>query len=55
MLHSSQCVRYLVENASLDVDQTDKEGLTPLALAMKSGHRRCIDYLKIAASKVSTS
>lgn len=46
-----ECVRYLVENASLDVDQTDKEGLTPLALAMKSGHRRCIDYLKIAASK----
>ena len=49
---SAQCIRYLVENADLDVNQTDLEGLTPLALAVKSGHRRCIDYLKIATSKV---
>lgn len=42
----------MVEDASLDVDHRDKEGFTPLALAVKSGHRRCVDYLKIAASKV---
>ena len=32
--------------------QKDKEGMTPLTLAEKNGHRRCLDYLKIAASKV---
>lgn len=46
-----ESVRFLVEDASLDVDHRDKEGFTPLALAVKSGHRRCVDYLKIAASK----
>ena len=36
----------------LNVQQKDKEGMTPLTLAEKNGHRRCLDYLKIAASKV---
>ena len=34
------------------MQQKDKEGMTPLTLAEKNGHRRCLDYLKIAASKV---
>ena len=36
----------------LDVQQKDKEGLSPVALAEKKGHRKCADYLKIAVSKV---
>ena len=36
----------------LDVQQKDKEGLSPVALAEKNGHRKCADYLKIAVSKV---
>ena len=36
----------------LNVQQKDKEGMTALTLAEKNGHRRCLDYLKIAASKV---
>ncbi|KAJ7393395.1 hypothetical protein OS493_006367 [Desmophyllum pertusum] len=46
-----ECIRYLVENVELDVQQKDKEGLSPLALADKNGHRKCTDYLKIATSK----
>jgi len=41
-----------VENIELDVQQKDKEGLSPVALAEKNGHRKCADYLKIAVSKV---
>lgn len=46
-----ECIKYLVENAELNVQQKDKEGMNPLTLAEKNGHRRCLDYLKIAASK----
>lgn len=41
-----------MENVELDVQQKDKEELSPVALAEKNGHRKCADYLKIAASKV---
>ena len=41
-----------MENVELDVQQKDKEGLSPVALAEKKGHRKCADYLKIAVSKV---
>ena len=41
-----------MENVELDVQQKDKEGLSPVALAEKNGHRKCADYLKIAVSKV---
>ena len=34
------------------MQQKDKEGLSPVALAEKNGHRKCADYLKIAVSKV---
>lgn len=34
------------------MQQKDKEGMTALTLAEKNGHRKCLDYLKIAASKV---
>ena len=41
-----------MENVELDMQQKDKEGLSPVALAEKNRHRKCADYLKIAASKV---
>ena len=45
-------MKFLVDRCGLDVAQVDDSGVTPVELAGNNGHRKCSDFLKIAAAKV---